>query len=238
MTPLDPGAVTVDHVRFIGATLWTDFLLEGVAGEGVGPPRSRRGTVRFHRRRPGTTQDGTGSSPRASPRGGMRRTGRSSRRSSRRRRGSGSRPSSSPTTHRARNASGRAFEGSRLNPGFVSDLDSVIARFQPPDLDARAHARPRRRAARGDACRMQPRWVQPGRGARARRGVRGRGVREGRRRRQGREGPEAAPDDAREPKEGRCLRAIAVPPTIFDVQFAFGLAVGHVFSCEPTGSVA
>ena len=30
---LDPGAVTVGHVRFIGATLWTDFLLEGVAGE-------------------------------------------------------------------------------------------------------------------------------------------------------------------------------------------------------------
>ena len=23
----------MDHVRFIGATLWTDFLLEGVAGE-------------------------------------------------------------------------------------------------------------------------------------------------------------------------------------------------------------
>ena len=33
VTLLDPGAVTVEHVRFIGATLWTDFLLEGVAGE-------------------------------------------------------------------------------------------------------------------------------------------------------------------------------------------------------------
>ena len=33
VTPLDPGAVTISDVMFIGATLWTDFLLEGVAGE-------------------------------------------------------------------------------------------------------------------------------------------------------------------------------------------------------------
>lgn len=32
-TLLDPGAVTVRGLHFIGATLWTDFLLEGVAGE-------------------------------------------------------------------------------------------------------------------------------------------------------------------------------------------------------------
>lgn len=29
VTLLDPGAVTVEHLRFIAATLWTDFLLEG-----------------------------------------------------------------------------------------------------------------------------------------------------------------------------------------------------------------
>lgn len=33
LTLLDPGAVTVDHVRFIGATLWTDFRLDGEARE-------------------------------------------------------------------------------------------------------------------------------------------------------------------------------------------------------------
>ena len=33
VTLLDPGAVTAHGTRFIGATLWTDFLLEGVAGE-------------------------------------------------------------------------------------------------------------------------------------------------------------------------------------------------------------
>ena len=27
VTLLDPGTVTVDHVRFIGATLWTDYRL-------------------------------------------------------------------------------------------------------------------------------------------------------------------------------------------------------------------
>ena len=33
VTLLDPGAITVDGIRFISATLWADFLLEGVADE-------------------------------------------------------------------------------------------------------------------------------------------------------------------------------------------------------------
>ena len=33
MTLLDPGAVTIGGIRFIGATLWTDLRLEGVEGE-------------------------------------------------------------------------------------------------------------------------------------------------------------------------------------------------------------
>ena len=33
VTLLDPDAVEIDDVRFIGATLWTDFLLEGIPGE-------------------------------------------------------------------------------------------------------------------------------------------------------------------------------------------------------------
>ena len=33
ITLLDPGTITVDNVRFIGATLWTDFRLSGIAHE-------------------------------------------------------------------------------------------------------------------------------------------------------------------------------------------------------------
>ena len=57
---LDPGAVTIAGVRFIGATLWTDFRLDGIANEpGAhaeaqrrisdfnGAIRQREGTRRF-----------------------------------------------------------------------------------------------------------------------------------------------------------------------------------------------
>ena len=33
ITLLDPDAVVIDNVHFIGATLWTDFLLDGLAQE-------------------------------------------------------------------------------------------------------------------------------------------------------------------------------------------------------------
>ena len=33
VTLLDPAAVTIEGVRFIGATLWTDFRLDGIAAE-------------------------------------------------------------------------------------------------------------------------------------------------------------------------------------------------------------
>ena len=60
VTLLDPGAVTIAGVRFIGATLWTDFRLDGIANEpGAhaeaqrrisdfnGAIRQREGTRRF-----------------------------------------------------------------------------------------------------------------------------------------------------------------------------------------------
>ena len=131
VTLLDPGAVTVEHVRFIGATLWTDFLLEGVAGEAwahleVGAGLSDfTGAIRHH----GTPD-------------GLFTTRESARRHAEHRafiegelekaEASGFTPV--VITHHA--PSPRCirpwFEGSRLNPGFASDLDLVIARYQPP----------------------------------------------------------------------------------------------------------
>ena len=35
ITLLDPDAIVIDDVHFIGATLWTDFLLDGIARESV-----------------------------------------------------------------------------------------------------------------------------------------------------------------------------------------------------------
>ena len=107
VTLVDPGDVTVEHVRFIGATLWTDFLLEGVAGEawahlevGQGLLFDFTGAIRHHGGPDGrfTTRE--------SARRHAERAGRSSRRNSRRQNGPGSRPSLSPTTHRVRGASG------------------------------------------------------------------------------------------------------------------------------------
>ena len=42
VTLLDPGALTIKGVRFIGATLWTDFLLDGVAREAAAHAEAQR----------------------------------------------------------------------------------------------------------------------------------------------------------------------------------------------------
>ena len=44
---LDPGTVRIDGVRFIGATLWTDLLLEGIADEIGAHLRVSRGISDF-----------------------------------------------------------------------------------------------------------------------------------------------------------------------------------------------
>ena len=57
------------------------------------------------------------------------------------------------------------FEGSRLNPGFASDLDWVIARYQPA-LWVHGHMHDCVDESLGETRVMcNPRGVQPGRGA-------------------------------------------------------------------------
>ena len=47
VTLLDRRAVTVDEVRFIVATLWTDFALEGVVGQAWAHIEARQGLAGF-----------------------------------------------------------------------------------------------------------------------------------------------------------------------------------------------
>ena len=131
VTLLDAGAITINDVRFIGATLWTDFLLEGVAGEAwahleVGSGLSDfTGAIR-HR----TGRDGLFTTRECARRHAEDRAFIESELEEAERSGL----TAVVISHHA--PSPRCirpwFEGSRLNPGFASDLNTVIARFQPP----------------------------------------------------------------------------------------------------------
>ena len=128
---LDPGAVTVEDTRFIGAMLWTDFVLEGIASEAwahleVGQGLSDfTGAIRHHGGRDGlfTTRESARrhAEHRAFIEGELEQAERSGLKCI-----IISHHAPSPRCIRP------WFEGSRLNPGFASDLDSMIARYQPP----------------------------------------------------------------------------------------------------------
>ena len=132
VTLLDRGAVTIDGIRFIGATLWTDFRLEaGVLGEAWA-----------HHEVGQAAPDFTGAIRDRNAPEGLFTTQESARRHADDRafieaelekaEASGLTPI--VITHHA--PSPRCirpwFEKSRLNPGFASDLDALIARYQPP----------------------------------------------------------------------------------------------------------
>ena len=131
MTLLDPGVVTVGHVRFIGATLWTDFLLEGVAGEAwahleVGAGLSDfTGAIRHHAGRDGLFTTRECARRHAEHRAFIERELEGAERSG-----------LTPVVITHHVPSPRSirpwFAKSRLNPRFASDLDAVIARYQPP----------------------------------------------------------------------------------------------------------
>ncbi len=128
VTLLDPGAVTIGGIRFIGATLWTDFCLEGgPAGEvwahlDVGRSLSDfAGAIRLG--------EGSLSTHETARRHALERAFIEHELAL-------ARQSNLPTVVVSHHAPSPrciqpAFEGNRLNPGFASDLDKVIERFQP-----------------------------------------------------------------------------------------------------------
>ena len=126
ITLLDPGTITVDNVRFIGATLWTDFRLNGIAHEAAAHKgalgmadftgASQRGRTRF------TTHESARrhAAERAFIEGELasaRRVGQTA----------------VVITHHAPTPRSIAphFERHPCNPGFASDLDDLIERYQP-----------------------------------------------------------------------------------------------------------
>lgn len=128
ITLLDPGAVTIDGIRFIGATLWTDFLLEGDAASEVwahievgnalsdflGAIRIGRGNLSTHEtaRRHAQERAFIERELEAAQRAGLFAVVISHH-------------APSPKCIRP------WYQGNRLNPGFASDLDGLIARYRP-----------------------------------------------------------------------------------------------------------
>ena len=132
VTLLDRSAVTIDNMRFIGATLWTDFRLEESIVE----------EAWAHHEVGQAAPDFTGAIRDRNAPNGLFTTQESARRHAEDRafieaelekaRDSGL--TAVVVTHHA--PSPRCirpwFENSRLNPGFASNLDTLIARYQPP----------------------------------------------------------------------------------------------------------
>ena len=129
ITLLDPGAIVIDDVHFIGATLWTDFLLDGLAREPGAHRAALLGISDF---------DGW-----ITHHGGTERftTYESARRHAEERAfiedalAGAERDGTTAVviTHHSPTPRSIAprFRGSVLNPAFASDLESLIARYQP-----------------------------------------------------------------------------------------------------------
>ena len=129
ITLLDPGAVTIAGVPFIGATLWTDFRLGGIASErGAHAEAQQRisdfnGAIMQHH---GTQRFTTFESVR---RHDAHRTFIENELSTATENGT----SAVVITHHAPTprSIGREFEGDPCNAAFASDLEDLIARYQP-----------------------------------------------------------------------------------------------------------
>ena len=128
ITLLDPGAIEIDGVHFIGATLWTDFLLDGIAGE-AGAHAAARGMSDF--------------AGQILHKGGTRRftSYASARRHAEERRfieaelAAAQREGKAAVviTHHAPTPRSIAprFHGHPMNPGFASNLEALIGRYEP-----------------------------------------------------------------------------------------------------------
>ena len=128
ITLLDSDAIVIDDVHFIGATLWTDFLLDCIASE-PGAHRAGLGISDFD----GWIQHERGT--------GRFTTYESVRRHKEERAfieaelADAERDGTTTVviTHHAPTPRSIAprYHGSRLNPAFASNLESFIGRFQP-----------------------------------------------------------------------------------------------------------
>ena len=126
ITLLDPAAVTIEGVRFIGATLWTDFRLDGVAAE----PGAHLAALEI--------SDFAGA---IRHRGGLFTTHEASRRHAEERAfienelAAAERAGTAAVviTHHAPSirSIGAKYARDPTNPAFASDLTKVIARYQP-----------------------------------------------------------------------------------------------------------
>lgn len=130
VTLLDPGAIAVGDVHFIGATLWTDFRLDGAGSE----PWAHRDVGE-------NLADFTGAIRDRTAEGGLLTTHETARRHAE------DRAFIEAELSKARDAGLAAvvithhapsprcvrpwFASSPLNAGFASDLEETIARFRP-----------------------------------------------------------------------------------------------------------
>ena len=130
VTLLDPGAVTIAGVRFIGATLWTDFRLEGIAQETAAHANAARRMEDFKGeiRSGGGTRNFTtheSAERHRAERAFIERALESARETA---------TTTVVITHHAptpRSVAAR-FRDDPCNGGFASDLERVIERYQPP----------------------------------------------------------------------------------------------------------
>ena len=128
ITMLDSDAIVIDDVDFIGATLWTDFLLDGIAHE-LGAHRAALGISDFDgwiRHEQGTGRFTTYESAWRHAEG---RAFIEAELADAERDGT----TAVVITHHAPTPRSIAprFSGSALNPEFASNLERLIARYKP-----------------------------------------------------------------------------------------------------------
>ena len=129
VTLLDPGAVTIKGVRFIGATLWTDFRLDGVTREAAAHAEAQLRISDFNGaigQREGTRRFTTFESAR---RHEAERTFIENELANAADTGT----TAVVITHHAptpRSVAPR-FHGDPCNAAFASDLEAVISQYQP-----------------------------------------------------------------------------------------------------------
>ena len=126
VTLLDPGAVAIAGVRFIGATLWTDFRLHGIAAE-PGAHRAALGLSDFDtaiRHGPGRFTTFESARRHAADRAFIERELRNVRETGQ---------TAVVITHHAPTPQSVApqFKGDPCNGAFASDLEALIAEHQP-----------------------------------------------------------------------------------------------------------